>query len=242
MLIDPGDPSNSIVSLRPESLDENIRMARGTLMPDVPATTLIANWISNVLFDAGTQTVTLDSDEDGVNDDLDNCPAVPNASQSNSDADGLGDVCDPDQMPDLTILGSLPAQATPGVALTLGGTVNNSGVLPAVPSQVRFHLSVDDTLDAADFSVGDCFAPSIDGGMFGACTESEGLIPIEVGHSPGNYFWIACADSLERVAEADELNNCVSSAVAVPEPSALALQITALLAIGSWVGLRRRAT
>lgn len=42
----------------------------------------------------------VDSDGDGVNDDIDNCPAIFNPSQRDSDADGGGDTCDPN-CPDL---------------------------------------------------------------------------------------------------------------------------------------------
>jgi len=38
----------------------------------------------------------VDTDSDGINDDLDNCPADSNAGQENSDGDELGDACDPD--------------------------------------------------------------------------------------------------------------------------------------------------
>jgi len=36
----------------------------------------------------------LDTDGDGVCDDVDNCPAVDNPNQEDSDGDGVGDVCD----------------------------------------------------------------------------------------------------------------------------------------------------
>ncbi|MBI3155299.1 MAG: thrombospondin type 3 repeat-containing protein [Burkholderiales bacterium] len=36
----------------------------------------------------------VDSDGDGVCDDVDNCPSRPNADQADSDGDGVGDVCD----------------------------------------------------------------------------------------------------------------------------------------------------
>ena len=37
-----------------------------------------------------------DSDGDGINDNVDNCPTVPNPDQRDLDADKFGDACDPD--------------------------------------------------------------------------------------------------------------------------------------------------
>ena len=39
-------------------------------------------------------SVVLDSDNDGVPNNLDNCPTISNTDQSDSNEDGLGDVCD----------------------------------------------------------------------------------------------------------------------------------------------------
>ena len=40
-----------------------------------------------------------DSDQDGVADDEDNCPRARNTDQADCDADGVGDLCDPDACP-----------------------------------------------------------------------------------------------------------------------------------------------
>jgi rhodanese-related sulfurtransferase len=48
----------------------------------------------------GDTTDCIDSDSDGINDDLDSCPEVYNPSQIDSDIDGVGNTCDPD-CPDL---------------------------------------------------------------------------------------------------------------------------------------------
>ena len=44
----------------------------------------------------GTNALLVDSDADGTNDKLDNCPLTPNDDQTDTDQDALGDVCDLD--------------------------------------------------------------------------------------------------------------------------------------------------
>lgn len=42
---------------------------------------------------SGTPVVIEDSDKDGIPDEVDNCPHVPNPDQADLNNDGIGDVC-----------------------------------------------------------------------------------------------------------------------------------------------------
>lgn len=56
-----------------------------------------SNIATNVLYDNVFLELTLsDSDLDGIPDTDDSCPQVPNSDQIDTDGDGLGDSCDPD--------------------------------------------------------------------------------------------------------------------------------------------------
>jgi hypothetical protein len=48
------------------------------------------------IYNAGSAGKCLDTDDDGVPDEQDNCPTVPNTDQANFDGDELGDACDAD--------------------------------------------------------------------------------------------------------------------------------------------------
>ncbi|MEK6901046.1 MAG: thrombospondin type 3 repeat-containing protein, partial [Nanoarchaeota archaeon] len=86
------------------------RMELHYAVPDVAAgdyivRTTITNSNTNVIEDTTELQLEVtplppvppvDSDDDGVNDDVDNCPHNYNPLQTDSDGDGLGNVCDPD--------------------------------------------------------------------------------------------------------------------------------------------------
>lgn len=65
-----------------------------------------------------------DADKDGITDAKDNCPTVASADQTDSDGDGLGDICDPDMDNDglsneqeASVNGVTPVNGYPGATI-----------------------------------------------------------------------------------------------------------------------------
>ena len=67
-------------------------------------------------------TQVTDADEDGIEDDVDNCPMVSNPLQSDFDGDAIGDACDIDMDADSVLKEIDMCQATP-----LGSIVTSNG-------------------------------------------------------------------------------------------------------------------
>ncbi|MEL7448549.1 MAG: hypothetical protein AAFN78_05025 [Pseudomonadota bacterium] len=91
LLLFPGEPDKSILSVRMQVLDGNRMPIIGSLMVDDAAIAIINDWI-----DSGTGFGIPDSDTDGFADNVDNCSADSNPDQVDSDGDGFGNACDPD--------------------------------------------------------------------------------------------------------------------------------------------------
>ncbi|MFP6640538.1 MAG: PQQ-dependent sugar dehydrogenase [Myxococcota bacterium] len=225
-----GNKEQSVLWLRMNSSDLDIRMARGARLPDPEAVTLIGSWI-----DAGLDEV--DSDGDGVADDQDVCPTVYDPEQADSDFDGLGDACDPDYLADLIVTSlNTPSSADRGESVYLEADVANTGVA-AADFPLAFHLSKDQELDPDDDAiVGSCWIESLSGGSSMSCSPEGAVIPTDLGESSadaGPFYWIACADSIDQVYEGDETNNCLVDAepLMIPEPSWLSACFSALIAL-----------
>ena len=79
-----------------ENLNENARYVRVVINgnPGSGAVQAMELVLNGALGE--TPLPLIDSDNDGVSDDSDNCPAVANLSQVDTDGDGLGDACDGD--------------------------------------------------------------------------------------------------------------------------------------------------
>lgn len=75
---------------------------------------------------ASISWVPPDTDNDGIPDAQDNCPAIPNTDQLNNDGDSEGDVCDDDDDNDgLTDVFELSINTNPFLADTDGDTVSD---------------------------------------------------------------------------------------------------------------------
>jgi Thrombospondin type 3 repeat len=97
----------------------------------------------------------LDQDNDGVLDTADNCPTVANASQTDTDGDGLGDACDPDDDND--------------------GVADVSDNCPLVPNADQADRDGDGTGDACDPTPGSTPGKVTGGGWIGASKNSFGF-------------------------------------------------------------------
>ncbi|HEY3839607.1 MAG TPA: nidogen-like domain-containing protein, partial [Bryobacteraceae bacterium] len=94
----------------------------GAFLDSNPSTGLIYNSLNSsqagqYVFQVrnGIPSTVVDTDGDGIPDDLDNCPSVPNADQADSNFDGIGDACtiDTSEHGTATFLQALPSGQTP---------------------------------------------------------------------------------------------------------------------------------
>lgn len=218
----PGNRFLSILWLRQAVSDPLVRMARGTRIADSPAVGLLGDWIQ-------IDVANVDSDEDGIGDATDVCPAIADPLQADGDGDSVGDACDPDAQPDLSVLSLSAPSGTilPGQPLSLTATISNDGPGDAESFPVTFHLSSNTTFEPAiDIPLGHCWVESLDGGATTTCATSSARIPpsFRTGQpSPVPHHWITCANRAAVEREAGSIPDCVVApqGVAVPEPASL---------------------
>jgi uncharacterized repeat protein (TIGR03806 family) len=86
----PGDPSRSLLSVRPHRVGAGQMPPLARSIVDPYGTQLIDAWVDSWLASCAGP----DSDRDGVADASDNCAGTANAGQADADADGRGDACE----------------------------------------------------------------------------------------------------------------------------------------------------
>lgn len=108
--------------------------------------------------------------------------------------------------PDLQVTSIATLAATPaGGSVTITDTVTNRGAGTSASSRVRYYLSTNLILDAADaLLVGARDVPALAGG---ASSSGSAGVDVPAGLAPGQYYLIAVADGDHEVAEASETNN-----------------------------------
>ncbi len=95
------------------------------------------------IFMSGLDQGDADSDDDGIPDDDDNCPFVPNPGQEDADGDGIGDACDDDSTPP-----EWPAGAELLVDVTCGAVILEWPAATDDSGAVQYRVKVDGIVQA----------------------------------------------------------------------------------------------
>jgi mono/diheme cytochrome c family protein len=88
-LLLPGDPARSLLSLRVQLTGAGQMPPLARALVDSAGSAALERWIRSFPSCSGP-----DGDGDGRVDTADNCPRTANASQTDSDGDGIGDACE----------------------------------------------------------------------------------------------------------------------------------------------------
>jgi subtilase family serine protease len=115
--------------------------------------------------------------------------------------------------PDLTVSGlTAPASALAGATIAIADIVKNVGGGSAGASTVRFYLSTNFTLDAADVALGSRVVPAL---LPNATSTGTISVAVPTGTPAALYYIIAVADADDTVAETGETNNTRSLVIRV---------------------------
>jgi len=135
-----------------------------------------------------------DSDFDGIEDVLDNCPSDFNSDQLDTDGDNLGDVCDPD--------------------IDQDGRLNGSDNCPAIPNPNQQDTDGDGQGDACECLGVVCSAGACQ--IAGACDSATGACSAATPEPDGTACDDGNASTLTDVCSSGSCGGCVVNGAALP--------------------------
>jgi subtilisin family serine protease len=164
-------------------------------------------------FSAGTTMLTIPAGTPGRSYYLfakaDGANAVPETQESNNSDAQLVSV-GPDLKPTIS---TLTTPVTAGNTTLVSESVTNQGGNDAPPSLVKYYLSTNATLDAADIPLPE--TRSIGTLIPNATSSAQTPVTIPAGTAPGLYYLIVQADAAGTIAEGKETNNTHARSIRV---------------------------
>jgi uncharacterized protein (TIGR02145 family) len=159
----------------------------------------------------------LDSDGDGIPDEVDNCPTVSNPGQEDLDSDAIGDACDPDIDGDgvLNVADNCPTVYNPGqedmdsdaIGDACDPDIDGDGVLNAADNCPTVSNHGQEDLDSD--AIGDACDPDIDGDGVANEVDNCPLVPNPTQiDTDGDTYGDACDPDIDGDGVANEVDNC----------------------------------
>ncbi|MEO5583588.1 MAG: CARDB domain-containing protein [Saprospiraceae bacterium] len=202
------------------SLSSNDATVTDVTLPSINASTLVTASFNYTLPNstlAGTYYIIVCADVLNTiseSSESNNCKSVTlTYSPSNPNPNPTPVPTSPDL--ELTVSSTLPSVISPGLGISINGSVKNIGDAAAASSELSIVLSNDNFFSSNDIIL---FNNTVSSLTINGSSNFVSNVTIPSVLSSSSYFIIICSDPSNAISEKNEGNNCITTAVTVENP------------------------